>query len=37
MATYFLTCFSCNKEYVFCSDDGFWNVLAKISVFDVNS
>ena len=33
---HFLTCFSCNKEYVFYSDDGFWNVLAEISVFNVN-
>ena len=33
MKTYFLTCFSCNKEYVFDSDDGFRNVLAEISVF----
>ena len=33
----FLTRFSCNKEYVFYSDDGFWKVLAEISVFNVNS
>ena len=33
MITHFLTCFSCNKEYVFYSDDGFWNVLAKIFLF----
>ena len=33
----FLTRFKCNKEYVFYSDDGFWKVLAKISVFNVNS
>ena len=25
-----LTRFSCNKEYVFYSDDGFWKVLAEI-------
>ena len=37
MTTHFLTCFSCNKEYAFYSDDGFWNVLAEISVFNVNS
>ena len=37
MITHFLTCFSCNKEYVFYSDDGFWNVLAEISVFNVIS
>ena len=37
MTTHFLTCSSCNKEYVFYSDDGFWNVLAEISVFIVNS
>ena len=36
MTTHFLTCFSCDKEYVFYSDDGFWNVLAEISVFNVN-
>ena len=33
----FLTLFSCNKEYVFYSDDGFWKVLPEISVFNVNS
>ena len=33
----FLTRFSCNKECVFYSDDGFLKVLAKISVFNVNS
>ena len=33
MTTHFLTCFRCNKGYVFYSDDGFWNVLAKILVF----
>ena len=33
----FLTRFSCNKEYVFYSDDAFWKVLAKISVFNVES
>ena len=33
----FLTRFSCNKEYVFYSDDGFWKVLAEISVFNVSS
>ena len=37
MTTHFLACFSSNKEYVFCSDDGFWNVLVEISVFNVNS
>ena len=32
-----LTRFSCNKECVFYSDDGFSKVLAEISVFNVNS
>ena len=31
----FLTHFTCNKGYVFYSDDGFWIVLAEISVFNV--
>ena len=34
---FFLTHFSCNKEYVFYSDDSSWKVLAEISVFNVNS
>ena len=30
MTAQFLTrFFSCNKEYVFYADDGFWKVLAK--------
>ena len=33
MTTYFLTYFSCNKGFVFYSDDGFWNVLGEILVF----
>ena len=33
----FLTRFSCNKEYVFYSDYGFWKVLAEPLVFNVNS
>ena len=33
MTTHFLTYFSCNKEHVLYSDDGFWNVLAKILAF----
>ena len=37
MTTHFLACFSCNKEYIFCSDDSLWNVLAEISAFNVNS
>ena len=32
-----LTLFRCNKEYVFYSDDGFWNVLAEISISNVSS
>ena len=31
------TWFSCSKEYVSYSDDGFWNVIAEISVFNVNN
>ena len=34
---FFLTHFSCNKEYAcMYSDDGFWKVLAEISVFNGN-
>ena len=37
MTTRFLTRFRCDQEYVFYSDNGFWNVLVEISVFNVNS
>ena len=31
------SCFSCNKEYEFYCDGGFWKVVAEISVVNVNS
>ena len=37
MITPCLTSFSGNKEYVFYTNDGFWDLLAKLSAFNVNS